>query len=265
MIKNILILKENLIIFYKIKYENIINQTIKFNNINSYSIEKNKNILDFKYQDNYFYISFENEKSIKKFILNSNNEINYIDNYSHSDIQNDIISFQILNNTIYAIEKEKGIIIFNKIYNSLYNKILLSTAIQIDKIKNPFNNYLFLGIFLNDSKNDEFFIELLIINEFNPIINKILIYKNNKHFRITNYLTFDSYFTYFLDNANNKIIILKRRLLNEINFISYIFPVNDISNLLPYYLIPSVNNKNNSYLNLAIKQNKAYYNLNILY
>ena len=261
----ILILKENLIIFYEIEYENIINQTIKFNNINSYSIEKNKNILDFKYQDNYLYISFENEKSIKKFILNSNNEINYIDNYSHSDIQNDIISFQILNNTIYAIEKEKGMIIFNKTDNSLYNKILLSTAIQIDKIKNLFNNYLFLGIFLNDSTNDEFFIELLIINEFNPIINKILTYKDNKHFRITNYLTFDSYFTYFLDNANNKIIIIRRGLLNEINFISYIFPVNGISNLLPYYLIPSVNNKNNSYLNLAIKQNKAYYNLNILY
>ena len=106
---------------------------------------------------------------------------------------------------------------------------------------------------------------MLIINEFNPIINKILTYKDNKHFRITNYLTFDSYFSYFLDNANNKIIIIRRGLINEINFISYIFPVNDISNLLPYYLIPSVNNKNNSYLNLAIKQDKAYYNLNILF
>ena len=261
----ILILKENLFTFYQIEYENIINQTIKFNHLNSYSVEKNKNILDFKYQDNFFYISFENEKSIKKFILDINNEINYIDNYSYTDIQNDLISFQILNNTIYAIEKEKGIIIFNKTDNSLYNKILLSTANQIDKIKNPFNNYLFLGIFLNNSTNDEFFIELLIINEFNPIINKILTYKDNKHFRITNYLTFDSYFSYFLDNANNKIIIIRRGLINEINFISYIFPVNDISNLLPYYLIPSVNNKNNSYLNLAIKQDKAYYNLNILF
>ena len=261
----ILILKENLFTFYQIEYENIINQTIKFNHLNSYSVEKNKNILDFKYQDNFFYISFENEKSIKKFILDINNEINYIDNYSYTDIQNDLISFQILNNTIYAIEKEKGIIIFNKTDNSLYNKILLSTANQVDKIKNPFNNYLFLGIFLNNSTNDEFFIELLIINEFNPIINKILTYKDNKHFRITNYLTFDSYFSYFLDNANNKIIIIRRGLINEINFISYIFPVNDISNLLPYYLIPSVNNKNNSYLNLAIKQDKAYYNLNILF
>ena len=261
----ILILKENLIIFYQIEYKNIINQKINFKNIGSHTIEKNKNILDFKYQDNFIYISFEKEKCIKKFILTENNEIKYIYNYSYSDIQNDLISFQILQNTIYAVEKDIGIVIFNKTDNSRYNKIILSNAIEIDKIINPFNNYLFLGIYLNDSTNDEFFIEFLIIDEFNPIINKILTYKDNKHFYIANYITFDSYFTYFLDKANNKIIIIRRGLIKKIDFISYILPVNDISNLIPYYLIPSVNNKNNSYLNLAIKQNKAYYNLKLEY
>ena len=186
-------------------------------------------VLDFKAKKNFIYVSLEKEKKIMKF---NKDKLENVQNFTYENIKNDIIKFIVLDQTIYAIEKNVGLIIFDLNSGGLLKRIDIPDAIDLDLFKNPFNGFLFIGIYLN-SKNDEFFIELYIYNEFQPSINKILAYNylnqktfTNFHYKISHYFTYDVHFTYFLDIANNNLISIKRGLVNEIDFISFIINLN---------------------------------------
>ena len=119
------------------------------------------------------------------------NTLENVHNFTHEFIKNDIIKFLVLEQTIYAIEKNVGLIVFELIYGGLLKRIDIPDAIDLDLFRNPFNGFLFMGIYLN-SQYDEFFIELYIYNEYQPSINKILAYNylnpktyTNFHFKIT--------------------------------------------------------------------------------
>ena len=251
----------------------------------------NKKILNqIKIKDNYIYLSYKSEKNIRKYFVQQNlNERNYI-NFTYNGAKNEFIDFIINENTLYVIEEKIGLIIFNIKNETFLKKINIPSAINIDKFINPFTGKLFIGIYLNTSINDEFFIEFLIENENMPIINKILLYRDNNHYNFSNYLTFDGLFTYFLDNANNNLIIIRRGLISNISFYSYIIPINNnnITNLSNYIIslyrkfntsnfFPVLISKNNNliftYSKFIFKKNflncffyeKGYYSISVRY
>ena len=177
----------------------------------------NKNIIQIKIKNNIVYILFENSNSIITYNLNQSE---FGLNYSILNSNNFIIDFIINSETIYAIIKNVGISIFDILNGEIINEIPLSSAISIDRFINPFTGKLFFGIFLNNSNSDEFFIELYVKNETNVFLNKVLVYRDNLHYNFSNYVSFDGIFSYFFDNANGNIIIIRRGLMSGISFYS---------------------------------------------
>ena len=253
-------------------------------------IENNTKILNqIKIKDNYIYLSYKKEKKIRKYFIQQNlDDKNYM-NFSYNGVSNEFIDFVINENTLYVIEEKIGLIIFNLKDGIFLKKISIPSVINIDKFINPFTGKLFIGIYLNNTIYDEFFIELLIENETKPIINKILIYRDNKHYNFSNYITFDGFFTYFLDNVNNNLIIIRRGLISNISFYSYIIPINNsltnLSNCIisfyrkkyTYNLLPVIISQNNNliftYSNFNFKKNlincffyeKGFYSITVNY
>ena len=256
--KNYLILinKNNLICAFSYTINNNFdNKIFNYNNIitNIKLIQKfttTNTILHAIKIKNYLYLSTEESKSI--FCYDTNN--NLIKTFKYNNSNNDIISFVIINNNlIYAIEKNFGLIIFNINNSKLIYTYHIPKAYYIDYYINPFTSHKFVSIFLNNYKIDEFLIELIINNEYLPIINKILVYNipNQKKPFFSSFLSIDNYFYYFLDVNNNKIIVIRKGLLRNINFLSYFIPFNNtielniLSILVPFKL-------NSTHLNLAI-------------
>ena len=117
------------------------NEIQKFN----FNIENSNNkIIQIKIKFNIVYILFENSNSIITYNLNQSEfGLNY------TIFNNIIIDFIINSETIYAIIKNKGIVVFNISNGDIIKEIPLSSAISIDRFINPFNGKLFFGIFLN--------------------------------------------------------------------------------------------------------------------
>ena len=125
--------------------------------------------------------------------------------------------------TFYALQEKKGILIYNKTNFELYKTLKISNAFYLDFIINPFNGIKYIGIYINNNNYEEFFIELVLFDEFNPNINKIL---TNFNVFIKSIVNFDNIFTYLLDSNNKKLIIIRRGLPNSINFLTYVIPIN---------------------------------------
>ena len=111
----------------------------------------NSNILDIKsYKENIFY-SLKGEKKIKQISINNTSKII---EYTNKEIQNDIISFVVLEETIYLIEKNKGMIIFDKINLKIRKRLNYEKAIKLDYFINAFNGNKFIGLYLNNRDNN---------------------------------------------------------------------------------------------------------------
>ena len=205
------------------------NKYFEYNRYLNKNLDFKSKVLDFKFKKDFIYVSLENEKKIIRY-KKETLEIDQI--FTNDLIKNDLIKFVVLEQTIYAIEKDVGLVVFDLNYGGIVKIIEIPYAIDLDLFKNPFNGFLFIGIYLN-SQYDDFFIELFINNEKNPSLNKVLAYNylnqttySNFHYKFSHYITFDAHFTYFLDIANNNLISIKRGLINEIDFISFVIPLN---------------------------------------
>ena len=231
----------------------------------NFTVNENNNILDVKIKNKFIYFSLENEKVIRRYFIQTTGDKKLISNinFTYEYLIDDLTQFEIFSYTLYALEYNTSLIIFNLTDGNIINRIILKGMIAIDKFKNIFNNFNFLGIFLNNSKTDEFFIELLINNETYPTINKILCYKFiDVHYNFTNnyYITIDNYFTYFLDKNNNNIIAIRRGLINSIDFISFIFPIEDINLINKNSIIVAYQNESSFLSNFGVydKINKTF-------
>ena len=225
----------------------------------------NNNILDVKIKNKFIYFSLENEKVIYRYFIQSTGEKKLISNinFTYEYLIEDFTQFEIFSYTLYALEYNTSLIIFSLSDGSIMNRISLSGMIAIDKFKNVFNNFVFLGIFLNNSNSDEFFIELFINNETYPTINKVLCYKfMDVHYNFTDnyYITIDNYFTYFLDINNNNIIAIRRGLINSIDFISFIFPIENFNLINKNSIIVAYQNESSFLSNFGVynKLNKTF-------
>jgi len=156
-LKNFFISKNNLIlitkegdicqiIFDDSSSNNNNSQTINYISENIYKTNNtNIEILDIKMKGNYLlYYSEKGKKCIYK--LHLFNKI-IINTYTYNNIKGDILSFILLNNTIYAIEENFGLLIFDITSQHLLYNISISNAYQIDLIKNGFNGFLFGNLF----------------------------------------------------------------------------------------------------------------------
>lgn len=225
----------------------------------------NNNILDVKIKNKFIYFSLENEKVIYRYFIQSTGEKKLISNinFTYEYLIEDFTQFEIFSYTLYALEYNTSLIIFSLSDGSIINRISLNGMIAIDKFKNVFNNFVFLGIFLNNSNSDEFFIELFINNETYPTINKVLCYKfMDVHYNFTDnyYITIDNYFTYFLDINNNNIIAIRRGLINSIDFISFIFPIENFNLINKNSIIVAYQNESSFLSNFGVynKINKTF-------
>ena len=251
------------------------NKWFEYNRYLNKDLNFKSRVLDFKFKKDFIYVSLENEKKIFKY---NKETLENVQIFTNDLIKNDIIKFVVLEQTIYAIEKNVGLVVFDLKYGGIIIKLDIPHAIDLDLFKNPFNGFLFIGIYLN-SEYDDFFIELYINNEKNPSLNKILAYNylnqttySNYHFKFSHYITYDAHFTYFLDIANNNLISIKRGLINEIDFISFVIPLNktfeEDSMIYPYRLTNYFefglysNNRYIMFETFSYKKNQLFCNFN---
>ena len=159
--------------------------------------------------------------------------------------------------TFYALQEKKGILIYNKTNFELYKTLNISNAFYLDFIINPFNGIKYIGIYINNKNYEEFFIELVLFDEFNPNVNKIL---TNFNVFIKSIVNFDNIFTYLLDSNNKKLIIIRRGLPNSINFLTYVIPINiNISENVFLTFYYDNNNKYDKKIYISfINDNKIY-------
>ena len=268
--KGFLILINSKIILYSIEADNESN--IKIKKINDYHFSDINSIKKIIYYSSNLYIITSN-KLYKLDIYNINNlqELS-LSNGAISNYEDIIIE----NNKIYLIAQYN-----NKKYLLIYSLSDITQPIslyqhskirKIDIYNHPFNGYKFLGIsFDQNSDYSEFFAEFLINNDnVKPLIlNKIFTsLKRN----LLDFVSYDSFFSYFYDTKNQQIFFIRRGLFNAAKFqtinYKFDFKINKISTI--YYnniKVPFFISDNSYYIlsNLSFSNhnmNCTFYNQN---
>lgn len=146
-----------------------------------------------------------------------------------NDNNNNIIDFIILKQTIYAISKDNGILVYTfnpSSTNINYTKILFHPYVNsIDYYINPFNGNQYIGVGTTMKKsNEEFFIEFLLFEENYPVINKIFTSNDTSITKIP-HITLDSFSSVFV--SSSQIYLIRRGMLNTVSFVTYTIPINE--------------------------------------
>ena len=230
-----LILVGSKIILYSIESDNESN--LKINKKYDFLFTDNNSIKKIIYYSSNLYILTSN----KLYKLDINNIINLQElSFSNGVISNyeDII---IDDNKIYLIaqyDSKKYLLIYSLFdLTQSISKYPHSKIRKIDIYIHPFNGYKFLGIsFEQNSDYSEFFAEFLINNDNDkPIILNKIFTSHQRNF--LDFVSYDSFFSYFYDIKNHQIFFIRRGLFNAANFqtINYKFDfvVNKISSI--YY------------------------------
>lgn len=183
-----------------------------------------------------FFFSY-NEGGLMEIVFDNNIEISPTSNVSSisqiksvSDStleQKQITDFIVLNHTIYAISKDKGLILFDinlETKNIIYNKIIYHPQMsKLDLVTNPFNGNMYLGVsVIQENPNEEFFIEFFLYEENIPIVNKVFTSYDTTISSIP-YIQYDAFSSLFL--SNNKLYIIRRGMVSSVKFVSYVIPL----------------------------------------
>ena len=105
---------------------------------------------------------------------------------------------------------------------------------KLDFFFNYFTQSSFVEISINNNGNNsresgdslgikDFFVELLINNEYSPVINKVF-YSTENMFSKAKILA-DKYFSFFFNIKGNKFYVIKKGLLNSLSHQEYILPL----------------------------------------
>jgi hypothetical protein len=163
---------------------------------------------------------------------------------STSTINNRLVyltGFAINELTVYAIFSGYGMIIIdpNRDYeiNEWYFRHPYLTAIDI--INNPYLGNKYTGLSVkNQNQITEFFIELLVDNEFHPFLNKV--YVSNEIISNDNALMVDLFYTYLFNKVNRQLIIIRRGLINAVSRETVVINIERIMSLGIIYDNPMV-------------------------
>lgn len=124
--------------------------------------------------------------------------------------------FVVNQKSIYLICEDLGMVILDLTNNFLIKSTYLHPSMtQIDFINNPYLGSKFVGVGLNNANNIyEFFIEFLIDDEFNPLVNKV--FTSDSLVGYDSFKTTDLFYTYIFNKITQSIIIIRRGMINTI-------------------------------------------------
>lgn len=167
----------------------------------------------------------------------------------------DIIVYQ---DAIFAVAEKKGLYIINmKMRNKKHIFYKHSYMKKIDIFLNPFTGFLFLGVSIEQqSENHEFFMEFMIKDDYSLKINKIFKSKTKKLF--LDFISFDNFYSYFLDAFDNQIYIIRRVMFNSIPFQTYSLPAVSNDEILHFF---SFYNKTSNQNNFAFATKNSIINI----
>jgi hypothetical protein len=173
-----------------------------------------------------------------------------------------LAGFSVNELTVYAVFSGYGMIILdpNRDYeiNDWYfrHPYLLS----IDFINNPYLGNKYVGLAVkNLNQITEFFIELLVDNEFKPFLNKV--YVSNEIIVVDNFLMTDLFYTYFFNKVNRQLIVIRRGLINAVPRETLVIPLDYYVTLGALYNNPMVSlyNSNTNKVVPAITFSNSFY------
>ena len=150
--------------------------------------------------------------------------ISFLSNIDQQSIKFTIVSFAVINETIYAIAKDKGLVLYKKTNNDgEYHISLLYEHSFMEKLffyVNSFNGKKYIGVFFTPSSwGSEFYMEIYLENGTVPYINRIFT-ASERDTEITKVLDLDLFFLYFYDKRHNKIYSFRKGILNKISLIA---------------------------------------------
>ena len=167
-----------------------------------------------------------------------------------------ILDFIVYQDAIFAVAEKKGLYIINM---KMMNKKIFykhSFMKKIDIFLNPFTGVLFLGVLIEQqSENHEFFMEYMIKDDYSLRINKIFQSKTKKVF--LDFISFDNFYSYFLDVFTNQIYIIRRGMFNSIPFQTYSLPPVSNDEILHFF---SFYNKTSNHNNFAFATENSIIN-----
>lgn len=213
------------------------------------------------YIDNKIYVSLNNingglfgylnnNGTFSNIVKVTNTELNYIQS---SNVTNTIsitefriIDMLINNHTAYLIVKNYGMFIYDisndKLANFYHNN---TNLVKFDYM--TYGNTYYVGLYINSAANSEFLIEFLLIDEFNPVINRIYIsdvpITHGTHCVSDNY----SSLTYIYLQNYNKLIAVTRAVASYSDVFNYVIDTNN--NLAKYNLT-----KDNSMIQMVMSE-----------
>jgi hypothetical protein len=158
-----------------------------------------------------------------------NNKLVYLNGFSINEL------------TVYAIFSGYGMAILdpNREYeiNDWYFEH--PYLISVDFINNPYLGNKYVGLAIkNQNQITEFFIELLVDNEFHPFLNKV--YVSNEIISADNTPMVDLFYTYIFNKVNRQLIMIRRGLINAVSRESIVINVDSIMTLGIIYINPII-------------------------
>ena len=172
-----------------------------------------------------------------------NNGLTFLYNIDKKTVKDVISSFVINTETIYAIAKNKGLLIYQKEYtddseDNVIKEYPHSHMSKLYSYVNSFNAKKYIGVFFDHSSSgSEFYMEFYLFDETDPYINRIFT-ASEEGTEISQVLELDLFFLYFYDRGHNKIYSVRKAILNKVSLLTYIYTPDDIFQggaIYPYY------------------------------
>jgi hypothetical protein len=253
---NMLALMDNDLQFYLF---NVTSTSIKFysqfsfkNQVATMSTDPNFLVSQVGLWDKYFiiggeyylaFLAIDHSKMFNTFIVQPGLLIGNFQN-KKGDMHNMLVKDFIVNqNSLYIIIKDYGLKIFDlKQMKLLPWQFEHHCLKNIDRTYDPETGLSYAGITIDNKERDmpEFFMELSMLDELNPRINKI--YTSSVSKMLTNVVSINDY-SYFVDNYMGCLCIVKRNLNHDSPGMLFLIMLPDILSLSEVYNIFHFNNR----------------------
>lgn len=195
------------------------------------------------YKDSHLYLIVKNIGLVECSFITNSNYLSY-KVLSSSDGEKKIIDFVVNDYSIYAISEGVGLYIYS--YNNLSKPPVLyhhRYMKQIDYKINPFYGTRYIGIGFNTPNPcREVFMELLLIDEFTPIPNKIFTSCSNS---FLNFFSIDKYYSFLYNIEQKNLYVIRRAILADINFATYRIKVGNDLNYISIFSLTDKNTQEN--------------------
>ena len=194
----------------------------------------------------------------------------YFFTYKNSSYKINILDMIIVSKSLYVLSEDFGLKILNLTDTlnitftdfNFYHPYLR----KLDLHRNPYKDFKYLGVLVSEryfDEGNEFFFELIVNDEFKPVLNRYYLEDN---FMDINYFISDDKFSYLYEHYSNSIyVIIRSNIVTEYNSI-YKIQIPELHNKIVSQEIFFVNNKiNNQKMIGILAENELILIENILF